>query len=357
MISYTQEELTNLATRFSCCLAKKTAAYANKLRYALTEDCGCEFCNLKTLQWYIELIKCYKPDQTIVLRPENGFYGLQINLPQGDWSNIGVLSGSANPGIISTFRFSKNGVSVNTNWTIYQIIQYLITEGFVGLEDIPQVGINAGGWEDDDYAETTQNMYVSVNDMNLTIPDPITEYPVEIITGKQWTGYSSTTPTTLYRAISNYSGETMYFYIGKVTFYDALSKDFTAEELNCISEQNLNDIIEWCKKFCTCDCGESQPLPVSTEVVWPTNESTICITTTEEGESPVKSTATAIVDVYSYTYDGDTYIISFNTTQNRWEIYQGSTLIAIKNGTSNVGSWIEQPGVTFTITSALGICT
>jgi len=197
-MEYTQQEINNFYSKYSCCFASLATDYINSLAIGAF-DCGQKLNKLLQFKSYLDILKDYKVDTSV-------YY---------DWTYT-EFAVSFTPDINTLFNIFIGGQEVASDYTPEECNNYLI-----GL-----------GWEYNFNNNTDDGTFALKIPTYLLIPytdeqDTVLSAPNDVIYFT--TNYDITQGVSL----GHYS-----------------QIDYTEEELNCITNDDLDSILFWLKQNC-----------------------------------------------------------------------------------------------------------
>lgn len=200
---YTQQEINNFYSKYSCCFASLATDYTNSLAIGAF-DCGQKLDKLLQFKSYLDILYCYKVDTCIIDQPE-------------------VQDG------ISTWTF---GIG---NFAPAMITFYLIIDGegvLIGRgTTIGEINIDINN-----NTESTGVSSVLGENNYITITSPIGCFiKADLYGTKDPAGSIPATQVT--------------FLAGKCA-REETCVEYTEEELNCITNENLDTLLFWMKQQC-----------------------------------------------------------------------------------------------------------
>jgi hypothetical protein len=237
---YTQQEINNFYSKYSCCFASLATDYINSLAIGAF-DCGQKLDKLLQFKSYLEILECYKVDTCIINQPLIGTFGPQIDLPEG----------ASAP---TVYSFYKNEVLISNAYTIEDIVNYFITLGFGSITDVPffqpDLYLPLVGWEAGDYDYATQVLYTTNPSLFYTLSNIITAtINPPNYTGEPLYATYGDIPDT-YDIVWEGSDFHPTITWGKLVLIEENCEEYTEEELNCISNENLDTLLFWMKQQC-----------------------------------------------------------------------------------------------------------
>lgn len=201
---YTQQEINNFYSKYSCCFASLATDYTNSLAIGAF-DCGQKLDRLLQFKSYLDILYCYKVDTCIIDQPE-------------------VQAG------ISTWTFGVGDISPYT-WEIYLNINDVVTLIGAGPETAEIViDINAN-------TETTGvSAELAEDGFYMTVYSPPGCFvKADLIR-------SATTPESV--------PQTLITFVAGKCAQEETCVEYTEEELNCITNENLDTLLFWMKQQC-----------------------------------------------------------------------------------------------------------
>jgi hypothetical protein len=201
---YTQQEINNFYSKYSCCFASLATDYTNSLAIGAF-DCGQKLDKLLQFKSYLDILYCYKVDTCIIDQPE-------------------VQAG------ISTWTFGVGDISPYT-WEIYLNINDVVTLIGTGPETAQIViDINAN-------TETTGvSAELAEDGFYMTVYSPPGCFvKADLIR-------SATTPESV--------PQTLITFVAGKCAQEETCVEYTEEELNCITNENLDTLLFWMKQQC-----------------------------------------------------------------------------------------------------------
>lgn len=201
-MEYTQQEINNFYSKYSCCFASLATDYINSLAIGAF-DCGQKLDKLLQFKSYLDILECYKVDTCIINQPE-------VEAGVSSWYfGIGSFTGTI------TYNLLIDG------------IETYIGEGTTVSELVTSINNNTEG---------TGASAVLGEGGYFTIYSPEGCFVKADLVGSK--SPSGTIPAT-----------TIVFLKGRCA-KEENCEEYTEEELNCISNDDLETILFWLKQNC-----------------------------------------------------------------------------------------------------------
>lgn len=243
-IELTQEELNTLGFNYKCCFATKGEELANDIKRG--KDCKCKQRKLVFLKELIDAVNCFSFDKTVEHKPEKPakfFFRLDTVLVGSDFN--AVIPANALPSIsiggISLFDGNHDASpSINTGsstlltWFFNTIIDNILNDYTTLYPLLTFNSIMVEGPLGDSLAWNSTTP-VNVNGTDFTV------------NGSVQTLFSIVVTSGLNSITLNFKLGT-----GMIEAIAAITKEYTTEELNCLTEDELQNIIEYINKECDC---------------------------------------------------------------------------------------------------------
>ena len=243
---YTQQEINNFYSKYSCCFASLATDYTNSLAIGAF-DCGQKLDKLLQFKSYLDILYCYKVDTCIIDQPEINSYSVSIYFPlEGDDT--------------TEYSFYKNGVLISGTYTNEDVVNYFLNLGFGSIGQVPFINPSfidsPTGWEAGNYNSNIQNLYTINTSLYYQLSDttsaPISaeffnpEFSEEVANAYAITGTTEDT-YTLVQNSNEATGEVVFL---KLIIVNETCVEYTEEELNCITNEDLDTLLFWMKQQC-----------------------------------------------------------------------------------------------------------
>jgi len=239
-MEYIQQEINNFYSKYSCCFASLATDYINSLAIGST-DCGQKLNKLLQFKSYLEILKCYKVDTCIINQPQVGTFGPQIDFPEGSDET-------------TEYSFYKNGDLISDTYTAEDLVAYFINLGYGSITQVPffkpDLYLPLVGWEDDDYNYPTQVLYTINPNLFYTLTNTTTgTINPPNYTGEPLFATYGDIPDT-YEIIWESSDVSPTITWAELLLKEENCEEYTEEELNCITNDQLETILFWLKQVC-----------------------------------------------------------------------------------------------------------
>lgn len=240
-IELTQEELNTLGFNYKCCFARKGEELAKDIKRG--KDCKCKNRKLVFLKALIDTVNCYKYGQGAIYKFK--FYAEGNTIAAGDWTNIFPSITINNTEIFTgdcvNFRNAYAALAEyeQTDY-LYNIFSNSATTGVTTLQ------LNSGNSEYTDFF-----VYLPGNTAE-DIPGEDTDiFHIDDNGSVESNILSDFTVLEGFGSIVWQSS----FGLGNnnwILFIEKVQRGYTTEEVNCLTETQLMDIIEYINKECDC---------------------------------------------------------------------------------------------------------
>lgn len=243
-INFTESTLNTLKKTANCSFANAVYKLTMKAQQGLKCD---DLYKKSVLMNDVNKILCnYKLDECIIFQPELSAYGPSINFPSGGDDT-------------TEYSFYQNDLLISDSYTNEDIVNYFLNLGFGSIGQVPLINPNfiqnPSGWEANNYNSSTQNLYTT--NINLyytlfnTISSPISSeffnpaYSEEVADAYAISGNIE----TVYSLVQNSNGNEGNIVWVKIIVRPETCVDYTEEQLNCITPQDLQVLYEFTHKY------------------------------------------------------------------------------------------------------------
>jgi hypothetical protein len=240
----TQEQINNLALHYKCCFSNKGEDLIKSIRRQ-GKDCKCKSRKLLFLQELQKIVQCYTLGKEIEHRAEiPSFFLFRTDIEvTGSFFNIQINSNDLPEFKIDgvTF-FNGNNIASPTLTTSGETIIWInkyITNNLINDYDSL-------------YFASTNNSYIIYSPPGEALNwDNSTLVNVE---GNDFTVNGSVQELFRLTFTSGLNTILIKFSLGTTMFQGSASivKEYTTEQLNCLSKEQLTNIIEYLNKECDC---------------------------------------------------------------------------------------------------------
>ena len=193
-----------------------------------------------------KLLCKYKLDECIVFQPQIDAYSVSIYFPLETDDT-------------TEYSFYKNGVLVSSSYTNEDIVNYFLNLGFGSIGQVPFINPNfidtPTGWEAGDYNVNTQNLYTTNTNLYYPLSDTYST-PIapeffnpldsEIVANAYAIGGNTEDEYSIFQNSTEAEGSIFFF---KFIIVEETCVEYTEEELNCITPQDLQLLFEFTHKY------------------------------------------------------------------------------------------------------------
>ena len=243
-INFTETTLTTLKRNARCSFANAVYKLTMKAQQGLKCD---DLFKKSVLMNEVNKLLCkYKLDSCIVTKPELTAFGPSIYFPLGGDDT-------------TEYSFYLNGDLISGTYTNEDIVNYFLNLGYGSIGQVPLINPSfleyPSGWEAGDYNVSTQNLYTTNPSLYQTIIDgeegPIPSsffnplYSNEVANAIGIIGSIQNE----YIIIQNSNEATSEVVWGEIIVIPENCVEYTEEELNCITPQDLQLLFEFTHKY------------------------------------------------------------------------------------------------------------
>lgn len=243
-INFTETTLTTLKRNARCSFANAVYKLTMKAQQGLKCD---DLFKKSVLMNEVNKLLCkYKLDECIVFQPQIDAYSVSIYFPLETDDT-------------TEYSFYKNGVLVSSSYTNEDIVNYFLNLGFGSIGQVPFINPNfidtPTGWEAGDYNVNTQNLYTTNTNLYYPLSDTYST-PIapeffnpldsEIVANAYAIGGNTEDEYSIFQNSTEAEGSIFFF---KFIIVEETCVEYTEEELNCITPQDLQLLFEFTHKY------------------------------------------------------------------------------------------------------------